>query len=891
MSLNTSNITGRIALPDDTNPANAVVRFTHTGFDTEASSDTTVLTRPVEAAIDASGDIAIDLWRNANGERTTRYAVDVVIRNPDSVADIVPLSEITIPLTGDFDLNDLLPISPPSGATVEEYIASLSASAAEAQDSANVAAALAGTNRLAAADLYSDANVTLSGEQTIDGTLTASSRVLLGGQTDATENGVWVTASGAWTRATDADTSAEIARAFIYVTGGSVYASSSYAVDGTPTLGTDNITLLNVPITGSITAGQVGLGNADNTSDLDKPVSFDQSVALEAKANGRALTVPAASKENIITSKDGRVLMRRDGDTLFLGTSGFDIGGVFHPLSIKTDDGRSLFRVDAYGNVEFAGQKHTIDPFSQYRIRTKDGETLLSFDSHSGGIRAVLSPDRFELSGRASKVRGDLCSGQVTDVRGSGEMFAYCLKSRDFAGKVIGRDTGDWAAPHIADSLTFDVLEADGQSWQTIADYTPSEIDQEETSGATGLAISRLLTPMVSTFRDLADVGTILPDDDLSGQQDTISDGDVPGELHRFAPRTGFTISRMAAASRAVFQERLGLPANPTLVLNVGWPGTTSEKFLPENASYDYTDDSGSAQTTTAVEHPDAGAYLWANNLLMRDAVKGVVDDKWRARPLSYEFLTWIQGLSSDYGNATGFLGEYRAQQDALSIPGHTGTRHIMWDQNAGKTDLAIIQNGYQATVDFCQANASGKDWLVGPRYPHRMRDNIHHSSFGALEYAERTGQAMAYVQAYGTWAPLWITNVSFSGATVTLTTNRPAQAVGDLIADTDAITANTNHGFTLWDATADTEISISSVAISGTTITLTAGATLSGSVEVGYAARGATRTAGTVAAPEHSATWGNIKMKGRDAPAYIANHVQPTLDAWLCSHKKTYSV
>lgn len=57
--------------------------------------------------------------------------------------------------------------------------------------------------------LASTTNVALTGEQTIDGTLTATSRVLLTGQTTGSENGIYVTGAGAWARATDADVAAE----------------------------------------------------------------------------------------------------------------------------------------------------------------------------------------------------------------------------------------------------------------------------------------------------------------------------------------------------------------------------------------------------------------------------------------------------------------------------------------------------------------------------------------------------------------------------------------------------------------------------------------------------------------------------------------------------------
>lgn len=46
-------------------------------------------------------------------------------------------------------------------------------------------------------------NITLAGEQTIDGVLTSSSRVLVKNQTDQTQNGIWYSSSTDWTRSPD----------------------------------------------------------------------------------------------------------------------------------------------------------------------------------------------------------------------------------------------------------------------------------------------------------------------------------------------------------------------------------------------------------------------------------------------------------------------------------------------------------------------------------------------------------------------------------------------------------------------------------------------------------------------------------------------------------------
>ena len=58
------------------------------------------------------------------------------------------------------------------------------------------------------ARLITTTNMDLTGEETIEGISTSSSRVFVAGQSTGTQNGLYVTGSGAWTRATDAATGA-----------------------------------------------------------------------------------------------------------------------------------------------------------------------------------------------------------------------------------------------------------------------------------------------------------------------------------------------------------------------------------------------------------------------------------------------------------------------------------------------------------------------------------------------------------------------------------------------------------------------------------------------------------------------------------------------------------
>jgi uncharacterized cupin superfamily protein len=132
------------------------------------------------------------------------------------------------------------------------------------------------------------ANITLSGEQTIDGITTSSSRVLVKNQTDASQNGIWISASGAWSRASDMNESAEFPGAAVFVREGSSQEDTGYLCtnDADPVVGTDDIAFTQ--FTGvNITAGdgldQTGSTLSVNVDDSSIEISAD---ALQVKALG-----------------------------------------------------------------------------------------------------------------------------------------------------------------------------------------------------------------------------------------------------------------------------------------------------------------------------------------------------------------------------------------------------------------------------------------------------------------------------------------------------------------------------------------------------------------------------------------------------------------------------
>jgi len=116
-----------------------------------------------------------------------------------------------------------------------------------------------------------DANITLSGTQTVDGVaLVVGNRVLVAAQTTGSQNGVYVVSAGAWTRATDFASGSAVADAFMFVEEGTLYADTGWVTTndvGSDVVGTDALTFTQFSSAGVIIAG-TGLTKTGNTIDF-----------------------------------------------------------------------------------------------------------------------------------------------------------------------------------------------------------------------------------------------------------------------------------------------------------------------------------------------------------------------------------------------------------------------------------------------------------------------------------------------------------------------------------------------------------------------------------------------------------------------------------------------
>lgn len=165
-----------------------------------------------------------------------------------------------------------------------------------------VQSAAAGIDCKASVRAVANVNITLSGAQTIDGvSLSASERVLVRGQTTATQNGVYIVAAGAWARATDADGAGEITPgAFWFVEEGTTYGKTQWRCENTGaiTIGSTNITINQFGAASGYTAGN-GLSLTGNDFNIGA------GTGISVASDSVAIDTSVVARKHAVTVGDG----------------------------------------------------------------------------------------------------------------------------------------------------------------------------------------------------------------------------------------------------------------------------------------------------------------------------------------------------------------------------------------------------------------------------------------------------------------------------------------------------------------------------------------------------------------------------------------------------------
>jgi hypothetical protein len=157
-----------------------------------------------------------------------------------------------------------------------------------------------------AAQLATTANITLSGEQSIDGVTTSSSRVLVKNQTDQTQNGIYTSGSGAWARTSDTNTGAEILGLAVYIEAGTTNAGTAWTNTNTTaiTIGSTSIVFAQFGGGHTYTAGG-GLSLTGNTFANTGVLSLagtGSQINVSASTGAITLSLPSTIAVNITGS-------------------------------------------------------------------------------------------------------------------------------------------------------------------------------------------------------------------------------------------------------------------------------------------------------------------------------------------------------------------------------------------------------------------------------------------------------------------------------------------------------------------------------------------------------------------------------------------------------------
>lgn len=186
------------------------------------------------------------------------------------------------------------------------YLSQAPQAGLEAATKAYVDAVAQGVAVKASARVATTGNIALTGIQTIDGVLLqVGDRVVVKNQTDIQDNGVYEVGAGAWSRTTDADASDELEGAFVFVSEGTINASTGW-FQSTPapiTVGTTDIVWSQFSGAGAYSAG-AGLtltGGEFSLTNAGTPLSafFGQ---ITTNTKGQVVSTQPATQSDIITA-------------------------------------------------------------------------------------------------------------------------------------------------------------------------------------------------------------------------------------------------------------------------------------------------------------------------------------------------------------------------------------------------------------------------------------------------------------------------------------------------------------------------------------------------------------------------------------------------------------
>jgi len=444
-----------------------------------------------------------------------------------------------VDITGDTMTGALILSGDPTvalGASTKQYV-----------DNA-VATGLSPTSSCGAA---TTANITLSGEQTVDGVSTSATRVLVKDQSAPAENGIYVSGAGAWSRATDMDSWAEVPGRYTFITAGTANANTGWSCNSAAggTLETTAITFVQFSNPGSYLAG-TGLTLTSTT--------FSANIGVDIQAYDAGLTSIAG-----LTTAADKMIYTTGSDTYAvtaLTATGRSILDDASVSAVRTTLGVAIGTdVQAY-DAELTALAGLVSAADKVPYFTGSGTASVADFTAAG--RALVD----DASASAQRTTLGLVIG--TDVQ------AYDADLTTWAGVTPG--TGVTTALAAIANATGGVVTVDGTATLTNKTLTSPTF----TSPVLGTPASGVATNLTGTASGLT-AGNVTTNANLTGHVTSTGNAAVLGSFTSAQLATALTDetgsgAAVFATSPTLVTPVLGTPASGNLANCTGYPTSLS---------------------------------------------------------------------------------------------------------------------------------------------------------------------------------------------------------------------------------------------------------------------------------------------------------------------------
>lgn len=280
------------------------------------------------------------------------------------------------------------------------------------------------------------ADITLSGEQTIDGiAVVADDRVLVKDQSDDTENGIYVANTSSWSRAEDFDGTGDAVKGTrVWILEGTANGEEEYNLTSANpvVIGTDSITWAQSPLQDAVDAAQAAQTAAQAAAgsvDLPPISGGDAGKALKVNAGEDAFELTASAL--------GTAAL------LDVGTAASKVVQLTAAAKLPAVDGSLLTNLAADLPPGFLfGLALSNDTDTDHDIAIATGECRDSSDTYNMTLSAVLTKQI-----DASWVAGDDAGGMFTGSVANDTWYHVFLIRKDSDGSIdAGFDTSISAA-------------------------------------------------------------------------------------------------------------------------------------------------------------------------------------------------------------------------------------------------------------------------------------------------------------------------------------------------------------------------------------------------------------------------------------------------------------